>query len=337
MSLAEITAAGAGACLLLAVLLAVTARRTRAGATHQAAAAEVQRVAVPSPRWVTALRRAWWAVGDPAASATARRRRVLIAVGVGVGAWAVTGWPAAALAVVTAGLWLPWLLGSAREVQARIEKLEALEGWCRRMADVLAGGGAVGLTQAITMTGDPRVHGSRTAGQGGGARAEEPIAEAVSVLARRLQDGGSSRDGSGDGRRAALREFADAIDDRAGDTVAAALLLALGQQSGGIAPVLRQLADGVARDVRARRDIEAARAEDRQSIRLLLVIQTGLLAGLAAVPTFAAPYGTATGQVVMVLLLSATTALLVWMRRLALGRPAPRFFGAHLAGTGERP
>ncbi|MCX6462677.1 MAG: hypothetical protein NTW05_03640 [Pseudonocardiales bacterium] len=334
MSLAEIAAAGAGVCLLLAVLLAVTARRTSTGTTHPAA--EVGRVAAPSPPWVTALRRAWWSVGDPAASATARRRRVLIAVGVGVAAWAVTGWPAAALAVVAAGLWLPWLLGSAREVQARIEKLEALEGWCRRMADVLAGGGAVGLTQAIAMTGAPGMYDSGAGGRGGAARAEEPIAEAVAVLVRRLQDGGNSLDGGGDDRRAALREFADAIDDRAGDTVAAALLLALGQQSGGIAPVLRQLADGVARDVRARRDIEAARAEDRQSIRLLLVIQAGLLVGLAAVPTFAAPYGTAAGQAVMAMLLSGTTALLVWMRRLALGRPAPRFFGAHLAGAGGR-
>ena len=64
----------------------------------------------------------------------------------------------------------------------------------------------------------------------------------------------------------------------------------LHQQSGGVARVLRQLADGVARDVRARRDIEAERAEARQSMRMLLLIQAGVLGLLALVPGFAAPY-----------------------------------------------
>ena len=104
---------------------------------------------------------------------------------------------------------------------------------------------------------------------------------------------------------AAVRGFADTLDDRVADTVAAALLLALQQQSVGIARVLRLLADGVARDVRARREIEAARAESRQSIRMLLLIQAGVLAMLAVVPSFAAPYATAVGQTVMALLLAA--------------------------------
>ncbi|MCY7288634.1 MAG: hypothetical protein LH624_10395 [Cryobacterium sp.] len=224
-------------------------------------------------------------------------------------------------------VWLPWLLSSTRIVRERIERLEALESWCRRMADTLTGGGAIGLTQAITMFDGA----SRT------TRADEPIAAAASTLARRLRDG-SNRAGDGpvDNRAAALREFADAVDDRAGDTVAAALLLALHQQSGGIAQVLRQLADGVARDVRARRDIEAARAEDRQSIRLLLTIQAALLVLLATVPNFAAPYSTATGQIVMAVLLVGTGLLLIWMRRLSLGRPAPRFFGSLPAAGGRR-
>ncbi len=315
MNPAELAAAGAGACILLAVLLG-----TGRGGDDRS-----ERVAAPS-RWHPRLARTWSAIGDPRASTAGRRRRVLVGVALGVAAWVLTGWPAAGLAVVAAGLWLPWLLGSAREVRVRIEKLEALESWCRRMADVLAGGGAVGLTQAITMVG------------GHSVRADDSIAPAVATLARRLRDGGEpAGDTDADFRRVALREFADAVDDRAGDTVAAALLLALGQQSSGIAVVLRQLADGVARDVRARRDIEAARAEDRQSIRLLLLIQAALLVLLTTVPSFAEPYGTAPGQLVMLVLLTGTAGLLLWMRTLALGRPAPRFFGAHLAGSGERP
>ncbi|OLT11771.1 hypothetical protein BJF78_26270 [Pseudonocardia sp. CNS-139] len=63
---------------------------------------------------------------------------------------------------------------------------------------------------------------------------------------------------------------------------------------------------------------------------MLLLIQAGVLAMIAFVPTFADAYRTPAGQVVMAVLLAATIALLVWMRRLALGRPAPRFLqGGH--------
>lgn len=298
---AELAAGVAGACVAVAMALLITSRR---------AAADDRAVATPTAPWLGRIRRAWAAVGDPARSRADRRRRALGWAVAGVVVWALSGWPVAGLSTTVAGLWLPWLLGSNRVVRERIAKLEALEGWCRRMADTLAGGGAIGLAQAVVTT---------------AARVDEPIAPAVRTLARRVRDGAG---GQGNDHAAALREFADAVDDRTGDVVAAALLLALHQQSGGIAGVLRQLADGVARDVRARRDIEAARAESRQSIRLLLIIQAALLVLIGLVPNFAAPYATAVGQVVMAVLLSGSAFLLVWMRRLAIGRPAPRFFGA---------
>jgi hypothetical protein len=227
-------------------------------------------------------------------------------VAAGTVVWLITRWPVVGVAVTAVGVWSPWLLGSAKVAQDRIKRSEALEAWCRRMADTLVGGGAVGLAQAIRITA-PHV--------------DEAIDQPVSTLARRLADEGTRP-------TTALREFADALDDRDGDAVAAAVMLALHQQSVGVARVLRQLADGLARDVRARRDIEAARAESRQSIKMLLVIQAGVLVLLALVPSFAAPYSSPTGQLVMAALLASTLALLVWMRRLALGRPAPRFLGS---------
>jgi hypothetical protein len=258
-----------------------------------------------------------------------RQRRVAGWASGGLVVWVLSGWPIAGLAVTVVGLWAPWLLGSSRVVHERIDRLEALETWCRRMADVLAGGGTVGLTQAITST--ARHNGSHSGGRSGASTAasvEERIAPAVATLARRLRDG--------DPVGVAVREFADAVDDRVGDTVAAALWLALHQQSSGVGKVLRQLADGVARDVRERRRIEAERAESRQSIRMLLLIQAGVLVMLAFVPTFAAAYTTAAGQAVMAILLAATVALLVWMRRLALGRQAPRFLTGHTTRGGAQ-
>lgn len=300
MTPTELAAAAAGACVAVAIARLAAGRR---------GAPDGRPVATPAAPWTRRLRLAWAATGDPARPHADRRRRAFAWAVAGVVVWAVSGWPVAGFAMTVAGLWLPWLLGSTRIVRARIEKLEALEGWCRRMADTLTGGGAIGLAQAIVTT---------------AARVDEPIAPAVRTLARRLRDGAGDRS---DDHAAALREFADDVDDRTGDVVAAALLLALHQQSGGIAGVLRQLADGVARDVRARREIEAARAESRQSIRILLIIQAALLVLIGLTPNFAAPYNTPVGQVVMAVLLSGSAFLLVWMRRLALGRPAPRFFG----------
>lgn len=231
--------------------------------------------------------------------------RLLGWVVVGVGVWASTGWPVAGVVAAVVGAGSPWLLGSGRVARERIERIEALGTWCRRMADTLVGGGAVGLVQAISTSAD---------------HAPGPIAGPVRRLAERVRSG--DRD-----HLVVLTEFADAIDDRTGDAVAAALALALHQQSAGVARVLRQLADGIGRDVRARRDIEAERAEARQSISTLLIIQAVVLGLLALVPGFAAPYRDGAGQLVMAVLLSGTVALLIWMRRLALGRLAPRFLG----------
>ena len=304
MRTGELLAALACAALCLAVVLAVAGMRRPSAATDRTG-----RVAAPPPAWQAAWRAAVSAAvaaaRPPGETTRRQRRRILGWCGVGLAVWVVTGWPVAGVGLVVVMVWRPWLLGAGRVAAARIDRLEALEKWCRRMADTLTGGGAVGLAQAVALT---------------ARHADEPIAPAVRGLASDLRDG--ERD-----IPASLRAFADALDDRVGDTVAAALLLALQQQSVGVAEVLRQLAEGVARDVRARRDIEAARAESRQSIRTLLLIQFGMLGLLALVPGFAAPYATAGGQVVMALLLGATVAVLVWMRQLALGRPAPRFLG----------
>ena len=89
--------------------------------------------------------------------------------------------------------------------------------------------------------------------------------------------------------------------------------------------MLRQLADGVARDVRARRNIEAERAEARQSIRMLLADPGRGARAAGAAARLRRPLPRPAGQLVMALLLAGTLGLLVWMRRLALGRPAPRF------------
>jgi len=249
-------------------------------------------------------------IGDIASTASSPRRslrsdrvRILAWLVGGVATWLLSGWPVAGIALACIGIWLPWLLGSGRVARDRIDVVAALGTWCRRMADTLSGGGAVGLAQAIVLS-------ARTP--------PEPIAGAVVTLAARLEGSHADRD-------TAFHRFADEIDDRVGDTVAAALGLALQHQSTGVAIVLRQLADSVDQDVHSRREVEADRAESRQSITTLLLIQAGIFVLLMFAPGFATAYSTTVGQVVMAVLIGATLTLLVWMRRIALGRPEPRF------------
>lgn len=281
------------------VAVGVTVMVAGAGPDRPATGSRVRRR--PNPLW-TLLR----ATHIPGTERRQHRWRIAGWTVAGLLVWVITGWLVAGVALAGIGAWSPWLLGSARAAQDQIGKIDALSTWCRRMADTLTGGGAIGLAQAITLTSD---------------HAPPQIAAPVRQLAERLRSGHGSP-------LHAAREFADAVDDPVGDSVAAALGLALHQQSSGVARVLRQLADGVSRDVRARRDIEAERAEARQSIRMLLLIQGGVLAMLALVPGFAAPYGSPLGQLIMATLLAGTFALLIWMRKLAIGNTAPRWFGA---------
>jgi hypothetical protein len=47
------------------------------------------------------------------------------------------------------------------------------------------------------------------------------------------------------------------------------------------------------------------------------------------------PYSTPLGQVVLAVLLTAYVALLVWMKRLAIGKPGVRFLNSTLKGRGR--
>ncbi len=230
-------------------------------------------------------------------------RRALTAVVVMIAVGVVSGWPVAAVACGMAVVALPWLLGSNAITNRRLDRLEALEVWCRGMADRLAGGGATGLVQCIRES---------------ARRAPEPIETEVRTLAHRL----SSMEW---GYTAALQAFADEIDDPTGDDVAAALMLALDRQGSGVADLLRRLGAQVAREVRSRDEVEAERAQPRQAMRVLLLMLAGLIAVSGFVPTIGAAYSTVTGQLIMAGLLTFAAVMLIRMRTLALGKPAPRF------------
>jgi Flp pilus assembly protein TadB len=243
---------------------------------------------------------------------TTRRARLLILFGLGLGAvgWLITGWALSFVIALIAVIGLPVLL-SAPPATAQIVRLEAMEEWTRSLAGVLTVG--VGLEQALvaTLRSTPA-----------------PISEEVRRLVARLRARWDTE--------TALRAFADELDDATGDLIAANLILGARRRGAGLANVLEGLAESVAADVRARRQVEADRAKPRSTARWVTIISISVLGILAISGSYVAPYRSPLGQVLLVVLLTAYVATLVWMRRMANGRPLPRFLDAPPARAGVR-
>ncbi|MDO8119706.1 type II secretion system F family protein [Isoptericola sp. b490] len=228
------------------------------------------------------------------------RWRWPISIGAGAVVWSVSHWPVAG-ALTTAGvLGLPVLLATSRVAQARIARVEAIEEWTRRLSDVLTSG--AGLEEAI----------STTARTSPAALRSEVGALTARIAARWPID-------------KALRAFADDLHDPAGDLVVAALLLAAHRRGPGLASVLAGVAGSVAEDVAARRRIEAERARPRTTAKAVTLIALGVLAVGALNGTYLTPYGDPLGQVVLAVVAAGFVGCLLWMRRLTLPAPEPRF------------
>lgn len=236
-----------------------------------------------------------------------RRTRILLAFGLAAGVlgWIVTGWVLALLLGPVAAVGLPMLL-TAPDAADRIVRLEAMEEWTRSLAGVLTVG--VGLEQALvaTLRSTPA-----------------PIAGEVNRLVSRLRARWVTED--------ALRALADELDDSTGDLIVANLILGARRRGAGLASVLEGLAESVSADVRSRRQVEADRAKPRATARWVTLISASALLILAVSGDYVEPYGSPIGQVILVVLLAAYVGTLVWMRRMAMGRPLPRFLDTRRA------
>jgi hypothetical protein len=238
------------------------------------------------------------------------RWRIPAAAAVGAAAWLLSGWPVAAL-IVAATVWgLPILLGTSQATAARIDRIEALEEWTRRLSDVLVVG--VGLEQGIAAT-------VRTC--------PDRLQPEVSRLAARLDARWPTE--------AALGAFADDLDDATGDLVVTTLILGARRRGPGLAKVLAAVADSVADEVAMRRRVEAERAKPRTTARAVTLITLGVVAVGAINGTYLAPYGTLLGQLVLAVITCGFIASLAWMRSLTLTAPQPRLLLPVPAGSRE--
>ncbi len=229
-----------------------------------------------------------------------------LAAGVGVLVWVATGWPALGLGAGAAVIGLPAMTGAGSRAEAQIDRVEAVEEWTRRLADVLAIG--VGLEQAILTA-------ARTA--------PEPIAAEVATLSARI----SARTPT----ESALRRFADDLDDPTADLVVAALILASRRRGPGVAAALTAIADSVGEEVAARRRIEADRAKPRTTARAVTVITVAIISVGLLNREYTGPYGTVLGQVVLAATLGFFGAALWWMHSMTRTTRPARILGAHEA------
>lgn len=229
------------------------------------------------------------------------RRSLLIALVVGIAVWMTTRWPVAALAAAAAAVTLPKVI-TGRAAAACIQKLEALEQWTRRLCDLLTAGRA--LEHALAQS---------------AARNVPPaIAAPVSNLARRVSVHRLPTE-------QALRQFADELNDPVGDRISAALILVSRRRGKKAGVVLAHLAELVAKDVSDRREVEAARAEHRTTVRWIVII-LAIFASLAVWQRdYVAPYGTPIGQAVLAVVVAFYAGALWWLYRLGNAAPGYRF------------
>ncbi len=231
--------------------------------------------------------RTWAAISRPAMV-----RQTIGALIAALMVLALTRWPVAALAAGVAVIGIPRLV-TGRAAAQRIQRLEALEQWTRRLADLLSAGR--GLEQAIE--------------QSAARNVPAVIAPQVTALARRIIALRVPTE-------QALRLFANEMGDPIADRIAAALILVARRRGAGASAVLSGLAELVVRDVTDRREVEAARAEHRTTVRWIIAILLTLTTAALLQRSYVAPFGTSIGQVVLAIAMACYGGAFWWLHRL---------------------
>ncbi|HEX8803954.1 MAG TPA: hypothetical protein VF743_07165 [Acidimicrobiales bacterium] len=229
--------------------------------------------------------------------------RLGLGVGLAVVVGALTRWPMAALLLGLAGFMAPSILGGQAERKSSLDRIESIAAWAEMLRDTMAGAG--GLEQSIIAT---------------AAVAPPPIRSEVLRLAARLER---------ERLAPSLREFADAIDDPAGDLVVAALILAADKSPKRLGDLLGRLATSARAEVNMRLRVEANRARTRTSVRVITIFTTGFALFLLVFNrNYLDPYDTVQGQLVLGLIGLCFAGAFYWLARAFRIEPEERFLRA---------
>jgi Flp pilus assembly protein TadB len=164
--------------------------------------------------------------------------------------------------------------------------------WTELLRDTLTG--SAGLAQAIVAT---------------AGIAPEEIRVPVGHLADRIMSGVPMDE--------SLRILAFDIDDPGAEEVTNALRLAATSPAQRLVDLLSALADSTRDQVSMRLRVESSRASARSGVRTVICFSVGFVALLCVVArSYLAPYGSVTGQLVLVIVVGCYAAGLMLMIRL---------------------
>lgn len=235
-------------------------------------------------------------------AASGRIRAVAIAAGVALVVVILTGWPVGGLLAGAVAIAAPRLLGGRAAREHAVARTEAIAAWTELIRDSIAA--ASGLEEAITAT---------------APIAPAAIRREVALLVTRLRHS-SLPD--------ALAAFGDDVRHPSADLVVAALTIAARMEASDLSSLLSRLADSIRGEARMRIRVEVGRARVRTAAKIIVgvVIATVvLLAGLNR--EYLEPYGTALGQVVL-LVVAGIFATGGWLLVRMAGIELPERFSA---------
>ena len=230
---------------------------------------------------------------------------LLVAVGAGVVCTLATGWPVAGPIGALAAYGVPRLLRGTSAATS-IATVEAVATWTEMLHGTLAA--SAGLSQAIIATAD---------------LSPAPIRQATERLAAEIRAGVEPR--------TALLRFADEVGDPCADRVVCALLLAFTARAQRLGELLSALAESTREEVALRLRVETSRASVRSGGRTVVVFSLVFAAGLSLLArSYLSPFGSASGQVVLVVVAGLYAAGLTLMVTLARPPRPVRLLGAEV-------
>lgn len=236
------------------------------------------------------------------------RRALIISAVLGLAIGLLTGWYILVVLAPALVVGLPALLKPPAK-SADMSRLTDLENWVRGLAGLMTGGG-IGLEQAL-----------RASLHSAPASIKPALARAVARLDAQIPT------------NEVLHAWADEMDDYSADLVAAALILEAERRGAGVTKALEELSRAIAAQAATRRRIEADRSAPRTTARVVSLITIGVLVVLALTTDKLDAYRTPVGQLIALVLVAAFGGCLLWMRKIAMGAPIPRFLSDGQAAT----
>jgi len=229
-----------------------------------------------------------------------------VALGVAAAATAaITAWPALMLLAAVGGFCAPGLVGRRSARAEAVARTEAIAAWTESLRDLISAGSAIEATIAESA----RV-------------APPPIRLEVRQLADRLANN--------EDLEVALAKFAATIADPVADVVVAALGTASSRQGGAhLSDVLSAGARAARAQVAMRHTVEASRAGTYTSARVVVATFAAFALGLLVLNrSFLEPFGTAVGQLVILVIGGLFGVCALAMVRLAEPERLERFYGS---------